>query len=258
MNPEDISSKLKRLKTFNLAMAGLHAIQATAIAWLSSDFALPINGSYLDFDNTTQSLVLMNTELFSLPLAWLIFAFFAISATAHLIIATIYRQKYEANLALGINKARWYEYSLSASIMIVAIAMLVGIYDLGSLIMIFTLTAVMNLMGLVMEVHNQSTTKTNWLSYNIGVLAGAVPWIVIAIYFWIANSYGVGEIPTFVYWIYGSIFVFFNSFAINMILQYKKVGKWHDYLYGEKTYIVLSLVAKSALAWQVYGGTLQP
>jgi hypothetical protein len=43
-----------------------------------------------------------------------------------------------------------------------------------------------------------------------------------------------------------------------MVLQYKKVGKWADYLYGERVYIVLSLVAKSALAWQIFGGTLQP
>ncbi|PIZ46567.1 hypothetical protein COY32_03065, partial [candidate division WWE3 bacterium CG_4_10_14_0_2_um_filter_41_14] len=66
------------------------------------------------------------------------------------------------------------------------------------------------------------------------------------------------NIPTFVYWIYVSIFLFFNSFAVNMILQYKKIGKWSDYLYGEKAYIVLSLVAKSLLAWQVFAGTLRP
>jgi hypothetical protein len=43
-----------------------------------------------------------------------------------------------------------------------------------------------------------------------------------------------------------------------MYLQYKKVGKWSDYLYGEQVYIILSLVAKSALAWQVYAGVFQP
>jgi hypothetical protein len=43
-----------------------------------------------------------------------------------------------------------------------------------------------------------------------------------------------------------------------MILQYKQVGKWKDYLYGEKVYIILSLVAKTLLAWQVFIGTLRP
>lgn len=250
--------KLEGLRKFNLIMAGLHGLQAIAIALLSSDFALPVIASYLEFDIATESLVLRSTELFQLELAWLIVLFFALSATAHLLIATVYRKTYEHDLKKGINRMRWYEYSLSASIMMVAIAMLVGIYDAGSLIMLFSLVAVMNLCGLVMEIHNQSTKKVNWLSFNIGTFAGIIPWLVVALYFWTSSQYGSGEIPTFVYWIYGSIFAFFNTFAINMILQYRGVGKWHDYLYGERAYIVLSLVAKSALAWQVYAGTLQP
>ena len=43
-----------------------------------------------------------------------------------------------------------------------------------------------------------------------------------------------------------------------MILQYKKVGKWKDYLYGEKVYIILSLVAKTLLAWLVFAVIMQP
>jgi hypothetical protein len=67
-----------------------------------------------------------------------------------------------------------------------------------------------------------------------------------------------GSIPTFVYIILPTLFVFFSCFAINMVLQYKRVGPWRDYLFGEKVYIFLSLVAKSALAWQVFAGTLRP
>lgn len=120
------------------------------------------------------------------------------------------------------------------------------------------LVAIMNGMGLMMEIHNQTTKKTDWTSFIIGIKSGIVPWIVIGLYFWGANTYGSGQIPTFVYWIYGSLFVFFNCFAINMYLQYKKIGKWADYLYGERVYMILSLVAKSALAWQVFFGALRP
>jgi hypothetical protein len=61
-----------------------------------------------------------------------------------------------------------------------------------------------------------------------------------------------------VYAIIASLFVAFNIFAITMVLQYRKAGRWREYLYGEKTYMVLSLVAKSLLAWQVWSGTLRP
>jgi hypothetical protein len=59
-----------------------------------------------------------------------------------------------------------------------------------------------------------------------------------------------------VYGIIASLFVFFNVFAVNMFLQYKRVGPWRNYLFGERGYILLSLFAKSALAWQVFFGTL--
>ncbi len=52
--------------------------------------------------------------------------------------------------------------------------------------------------------------------------------------------------------------MFFNVFAVNMLLQYRRLGRWRDYLYGERVYMPLSLTAKSALAWQVFAGTLQP
>jgi hypothetical protein len=73
-----------------------------------------------------------------------------------------------------------------------------------------------------------------------------------------AGNSADAEPPAFVYAIIVSIFVFFNIFALNMFLQYKKAGPWRDYLFGERMYIVLSLVAKTALAWQIFAGTLAP
>jgi hypothetical protein len=85
-----------------------------------------------------------------------------------------------------------------------------------------------------------------------------VPWIVIIVYFFSAVSSTDAESPTFVYAIIPTIFVFFNSFAVNMVLQNKKVGPWKDYLFNERMYIIPSLLAKTALAWQIFAGTLAP
>jgi len=245
-------------------MAGLHAAQALAVFMLSDPnrgvWNITANHLTLGPGSTPDKPVLVSATqpIFDINVAYLVVAFFLLSAVAHLFVATIYRRRYQANLEHGINKVRWVEYALSASTMMISIALLSGIYDLGSLVMIFGLTAIMNLMGLAMEVYNQGREKVSWLAYIVGSFAGILPWVVIGIYFWAGENYGSGEIPTFVYYIYGSIFLFFNCFAANMILQYKKVGKWRDYLYGEKIYIVLSLLAKSALAWQVFAGTLRP
>lgn len=245
------------LRRYNIFAGLLHLAQAIAVLYLSKEFLLPISGGFLQFNPASQNLEPATTTLFNFSLPMLIAGFFFLSAIAHFSIVTFYSKRYVEELAQGINRARWIEYSISASIMLVAISLLVGIYDFMSLVMIFSLTAIMNLLGLVMEVHNQTTKKTNWLSYWIGCLAGIVPWIVIVFYLWLGADQG-SKAPDFVYWIFVSIFVFFNAFAVNMVLQYKKIGPWKDYLYGEFAYIVLSLVAKSLLAWQVFAGTLRP
>ena len=192
-----------------------------------------------------------------MPIAVIVSMFLFLSAIAHfLIVLPVLNKFYNEKIVKGINYFRWFEYALSSSLMIVLIAMLFGMYDIGTLILLIALNATMNLLGLVMEVHNQTTKKTNWISFWVGTFAGAIPWVVILIYF--LGSGEFSEIPTFVYAILVAYFVFFNTFPINMYLQYKKIGKWSDYLYGERGYIILSLVSKSILAWIVFAGTLQP
>ncbi len=254
---------MAKLNVWNWVMAGLHLAQGVAVVLLSQDRLFPVTTNYLTVDTIADKgsapvLVPATRHLFDVNLAYVVAAFFFMSAIAHLYIATVYRKKYEANLEKGINKARWFEYGLSASTMMLGISMLVGVSDLSTLLLIFGATAVMNLCGLLMEVHNQTTTKTNWLSFIVGTKSGLLPWVAVGLYMWGSNQYGEGTIPTFVYYIYGSMFVFFSSFAVNMYLQYKKKGKWANYLYGERTYMVLSLVAKSLLAWQVFAGSLRP
>jgi hypothetical protein len=252
-----MEEKFRKLRNFNLVMAFLHAGQGIAMLALSNNFALPVTSSFLKFNLATQKLAPDTQTLFNIKIGPAIAIFLFISALAHFLVATLFNKWYNENLAKGINYARWIEYSFSASLMIVIIAMLVGIYDIASLLLLFGLNASMILFGWMMELHNQTTVKTNWTAFVFGCIAGIIPWIVIAIYLFGAGG-GTDKAPNFVYWIYFSIFLFFNCFAINQVLQYKKVGKWADYLYGERVYIILSLVAKSLLAWQVFAGTLRP
>jgi len=246
------------LKYFNLIMFIIHISQAFLMIYLSNNFSLPVTSIHPEFNPVTSTISPVSETIFELRIAPMVALFMFISAAAHLLIGTVLYKKYIKHLKKGMNPYRWYEYSISASLMIVIIAMLTTIFDIGTLIALFTLTMVMNLMGLVMEIHNQTTKKTNWTSYYIGCIAGIVPWIVIFITLLGGFSANAQNVPDFVIAIFVTIAIFFNCFAINMVLQYKKIGKWKNYLYGEKVYIILSLVAKSALAWQVYAGTLMP
>ncbi len=248
----------RRLRLFNALMVPVHVLQGIAILVLSTDFALPVTTSFLEFDESLRKLVTVDNTLFDLRIAPLIAAFLFISAADHLLLSLPWIFPwYARNLARGINFARWWEYALSASVMMVVIGMLAGMYDLPSLVLVFALTAAMILFGLVMEVHNQSTQEVNWTAFWLGSLVGIVPWIVVGLYLLGPGTHRVGDVPGFVYGIYFSLFVWFTLFPANMWLQYKKVGPWKDYLYGEGMYILLSLTAKSLLAWQTFAGTLR-
>jgi hypothetical protein len=252
-----MEEKFIKLRKFNLFMGCLHFVQGLAMVLIASNLKVPVMTSFLKFNSQTQSLTPDPQVWFQIPLASLIASFLFMSALAHFLIAMPrINGWYNKNLAKGANYARWIEYAFSSSVMIIVISMLVGISDIAALVPILFVNASMILFGWMMELHNQSTTKVNWTSYIFGCIAGIAPWIAIGIYLFSPGS--ESNPPSFVYWIFFSIFLFFNVFAINQVLQYKKVGKWKDYLYGEWVYIILSLVAKSLLAWQVFAGTLRP
>jgi hypothetical protein len=258
--PSDRSASLFR---WNLVLAALHFIQFAAM--LAISFArdplvtAPVTSSYLAWDPAARTLVDAQRSLFDLPIGPTVAAFFLLSAIAHFSVALPARAWYEARLARGQNPARWIEYAFSSSLMIVVIASLSGIREVGTLIAVFGANAGMILFGWSMEAANEGRDRPQWLHFVFGSIVGAVPWLVIgASLLTAATAPGAAEIPAFVIVIYVSLFVTFNVFAINMVLQYARVGRWRDYLYGERSYMILSLAAKSLLAWQVFSGTLRP
>lgn len=252
--------KFQSLRRFNLIMGFLHLVQGVFMWVVSNDTAYPVFSNFLRFDTSTFSLQPAPELVYELPLGPAVAIFLLLSAVAHFYLATIGSNRYIDNLKAGKNPIRFYEYALSSSLMIVLIGMLAGVWDLGAIILMFALNAMMNLFGLLMESLNHGKTEDlDWSPFTFGSIAGIVPWLVIFIYFFGAvSSGGEAKPPAFVYAIIPTLFVFFNTFAVNMYLQYKKIGAWQDYLYGERAFIILSLVSKTVLAWMIFAGTLAP
>jgi hypothetical protein len=256
--PESRISQLKRLRVLNVVVGLLLLAQGILMFLISSKFVLPVTTQYLGNGTAKTFPVPVDRQPWSLQIGPMVALFLLLSGIALLLMAApLINEWYNRNLLKGANYGRWIEYSITASIMIVVIAMLSGIYDLSTLILLFFMNAMMILFGWMMELQNQTTDKTDWTAFYFGCIAGAVPWLIIWLYFISAAVDPTSKMPGFVYGIMISLFVFFNCFAINMVLQYKKVGPWKDYLFGEKVYIMLSLTAKSLLAWQVFAGTLR-
>ena len=253
------------LKKFNLYAGVLHLITGILMLFLglTLEWSQDVYTIYLDFEIIPVDPFFIvqptPTVLFALTNIGVILASFPLmSALAHFLIAYPLNDKYVDNLKKGMNPYRWYEYAASSSVMIFLITFLLGIWDLWTLVMIVVLNAMMIMFGYLMEVLNQYTEKTKWSPFLLGCVSGFTPWVVLFGYFTAAISMAETGPPTFVYIIIFMYFFLFNIFALNQLLQYKKVSKWKDYLYGERMYIVLSLIAKTLLAWIVFAGIFAP
>ncbi len=243
-------ARLIDLRRWNLGLTVLHAAQALAVVILASDFAINLSTAYPE--GPPGSRLPRSSDLFDVPIGVAVAAFLALAALDHGLTATVFRARYENDLKRGINRFRWIEYAFSATIMILLIAFYAGITQLTAAIAIVGTNVAMILFGWLQEDMNRPDRRsTTMLPFWFGCIAGAAPWLAILL-----NIVGSQTVPGFVYGIFISLFLFFTSFALNQYLQYRQVGPWRSYAFGEKVYLVLSLGAKSALAWQIFGGSL--
>jgi hypothetical protein len=250
-----MDTRFLKLRQLNLWAGLLHLVSLIAILLLANDASLPVRATYLTEAPGTGNFS-DPIDLFNLNIGFAVAAFMALSAFFHFFVSSpAIFPKYVAGLERHINVYRWIEYSLSSSIMIVIILQLNGVADYIALLAIFGVNASMILFGWLQERYT-TPGDGDLLPFWFGCIAGAVPWLAIAINTLSPKGPADTTVPGFVYGIVVSLFIFFNCFAIVQWLQYRAKGKWADYLRGERTYIVLSFVAKSLLAWQVFSGAL--
>ena len=241
------------LLRLNLGAALLHGAQALVVILIANDFTLPISGFFWNDAPNGRLDPNRLVRIIDFRVSYGLVAFLGLSALFHLLVSVGWgRNCYYEELSRGQNRFRWVEYSLSSTVMVLLIAMVFGISDVAALFGLAGSNMAMILFGWIMEITNKAGQKVWWTPFLFGCLVGCIPWIALL---WYLIGPG-GEMPSFVYAIFLSIFILFNLFALNQFLQYRRVGRWRDYLYGERMYLVLSLTAKSALAWQIFGNTL--
>ncbi len=242
--------RLAGLRRWNLGLTLLHIVQAVVVVLLAGTFAITVTSSFPEGPPGTAAPA--PDALFDVPIGWAVATFLALAALDHVLTATAFRSTYERDLKRGINRYRWVEYSLSATLMIILISFYSGVTSINVVIAIAGANVAMILFGWLQELMNPpGRSSTTMLPFWFGTLVGLAPWASIAF-----NIIGSQTVPGFVYGIVIAQAAFFFSFGLNQWLQYRGIGKWTDYAYGEKIYLVLSLVAKSVLAWQIFGGSL--
>lgn len=247
---------IKPLRNWNNGAGMLHLASMIVVLALSNNFSLPVTATYMT--GPPGSSFAEPTLLFSNNVSYTVALFLGLSALFHFLVASgRYFKRYSEGLKQSKNIFRWVEYSISSSVMIFLIAQLNGITDYAALLAIFGVNVSMILFGWLQEKYAKPGDG-QWLPFIFGCIAGIIPWIIVLIQSLTPGGPDGTSAPGFVYGIVISLFVLFNCFALVQYKQYRAKGKWANYLRGEKTYIVLSFVAKSLLAWQIFAATLVP
>lgn len=222
-----------------------------------------------------------------IELKYFVGAFTLLSATFHLGYALCYLPQslggrvfesiigYKRQFKQRAVVARFVEYSMSASLMLCLLAYFSGIRTLWHLILIGTISIATQACGILIERNlrldgdkfTPEVYTNNWILWGFGAFYLVVVFVDILFSIGISDAHTPStepQMPDFVWGIVigelGIYFCFGIVQLVRMIVDHEKRNNLEmRELYfsrAELAYIILSIIAKSALAWTVFGNVL--
>jgi hypothetical protein len=160
----------------------------------------------------------------------------------------------------GTNSLRMIEYSISATLMQISIALILGVWDRLTIVGIAFLTAVTMLQGLVAEKIKYTDIEMAWVSHLSGWVSMGGVWFIIGrqFLFTIENS-GENPPPDFVYIIVTVIALLYIGFGLVQLVELCLTRKSKSAVRHERVelaYCTLSLVSKTFLGWMIFANAL--
>jgi hypothetical protein len=161
---------------------------------------------------------------------------------------------YTSMINRGNNWVRWVEYAITATLMLVILALLTGVKEMHTIVMFIVGAIAIMLLGDAIEKALIASGKMSGMSATLSAWIILVGIFVVLIRTYILAAEDSDSIPWFVPYILFITLAFYASFGgvqlAHQIGLYKKGG----YKSVEKTYITLSFISKAALALLVTGG----
>jgi hypothetical protein len=262
---EKVTGPSSKLKKWNYWLAGLYALQAIAIVILGSKAALPITAQYPAVDALASEAAGHQViggafrQLFDVQIGWMVATFLIVFATIRYVAGRKIRVQDQPGTDRGVSALRWMSFGLGGGLVVVTIALLSGIYSVGTLLLLYGATLVGCVLAfateVVIDVNKGMWTRFARLLGNLSVMSLMAPWVVFAIAV-IGAAFWNGNLPAYMYSIYGCVALLFIGTALATYFYFARQGKWADPLYAERTFMVLEVLTASFLAWQIYAGVL--
>jgi hypothetical protein len=251
------------LRLLNAVLAGLYLVQAVAVLAIGERNDFSVSVSFLTQDSVQTAanggaLVVQATKhAFDLNVVYLVAAALLVGAAVTASAATWRWQGYQAEVATQRNWWRWLGCGLIMSLLVVAVALLSGVYDLGALLALVVLVAVVHIVSGWTEVLAVGAPKER----QIARILNRVLWVaglgvgMILLISFVANwLYATWQLPASVDWLVGTVALSGVLFALSVERQTRRPLSGQRYRLLERWYLVLTFLTATVLGWQIVAG----
>lgn len=252
-----------KLRSLHMMSAGVFILLAIVAGLFMGNDSHQLTIGYLSKDilaadpNTLAPAV---RSLMDVEVRWLLVVIMLLSAVVPLLYLTSWEQKYvQAVTKTRTVSWRWFDFAVTAALMVEVVALLSGITDIAVLKLIAGLIALSLGLGWIAERQNNATDQPAWAAYMASLVAGVLPWLPIAVAAVATVIYGSAWSPWYVYALYAVTIA--GSLGIASI-QYKDYQRskpaWQqNYLIVERNYLVVNLLTKAAFGIVLIVGLLK-
>lgn len=160
----------------------------------------------------------------------------------------------------GTNSLRMIEYSVSATLMQISIALVLGVWDRLAIIGVAFLTVVTMLLGLIAEQIKYDRKDIAWVAHFTGWLSMLGVWVILGRQFSLnVEKSGANPPPGFVYAIVIVMAVLYIGFGVIQFVQLWLTRQDNSPALNraiELTYCINSLTSKTFLGWILFANAL--
>lgn len=251
---------LPRLRSLHMMSAGIFVLLAVAAGLLMSTQSYQMSVSYLTQDELTGTLAPAMRSIYDLEIRWLLVATLLLSVVLPVLYLTKLQKRYETQLQNNrFVPWRWLDFGITGALIVGILALLNGVQDFMALKLVGGVVFVSFLLGWIAERQNNSAKKPVWAPYGIAVLAGIMPWALIAVSAVSTVVYGSVWAP---WYVYAALASGLAGFAALYYIQFTDIRKkrtaWqNNYLIVERNYLAVNALTKTALAIILIVGLLQ-
>jgi len=262
------------LRRDNAAAAAAHFLAWVIMAvWYGTEptfqrFSVATSMVGQKFNTTTFETEDFRIDAGSVNIPTLVAGFEFVTFAFH-VVEALWAEEVLKMIRAGAQWLRWTEYSISASLMMLAIGLTSRVTSVGDLTTIFVLTAATMFLGGASESALRRSLRVEAVLYAaLSFATFFAAWLPILVTFFATITHVTDAngdpIPAFVWVIVIMLLVFMLQFAA--VHVWKMAAMWGDdplthlRLHGlryERAYVLLSFAAKFGLAWAVFGAAFQ-